>query len=428
MDSGVAERMVNKVLLVAYHFPPIHHSSGIQRTLTFARQLREHGWQPLVLTVHPRAYARTSDDQLGDIPADVPVYRAFALDTGRHLAIGGRYPGFLATPDRYASWLPGGVWTGMRAIRAHRPAAIWSTYPIATAHRIGHWLQRLSGLPWIADFRDSMTEDDFPADPRIRRAYRRIEQATVAGCARAVFTTPGTLRMYAERYPELPAERWALIPNGYDEANFRDAEALAGEGGPLGMPGQRVLVHAGLLYPAERDPRPFFTALARLKASGELAAAKLKVVLRATGHDGHYAPMLAELGIADLVELAPPVPYRQALAEMLRADGLLLFQAANCNHQIPAKLYEYLRAGRPILALTDPAGDTAATLREAAAGTVVRLDDADDIEQGLRAFMAQLEKGAQAMPGESVVRGYERGVGAARLAALLDAVTARDHG
>ena len=55
----------------------------------------------------------------------------------------------------------------------------------------------------------------------------------------------------------------------------------------------------------------------------------------------------------------------RALAEQLAADGLLLFQAANCNHQIPAKLYEYLRAGRPILALTDAAGNTAATLRGA---------------------------------------------------------------
>jgi len=416
--------MVNKkVLLVAYHFPPIRHSSGIQRTLKFARHLRGHGWQPLVLTVHPRAYELTGDDQLGDIPADVPVVRAFALDTARHLAIAGRYPALLATPDRYASWLLGGIWSGMAMIRRYRPQAIWSTYPVATAHRIGWWLQRLSGLPWVADFRDSMTEDDFPSDPRIRRAYQGIERATVQHCARAVFTTPGTRRMYTERYPQLPDDRWAVIPNGYDEENFTEAEQLAGERTSLGVSGQRVLVHAGILYPEERDPRPFFAALSRLKAAGHISPARLKIVLRATAHDDHYRPLLAAAGIEGLVELAPPVAYREALAEMLRADGLLLFQASNCNHQIPAKLYEYLRAGRPILALTDPVGDTAATLREAGAGEVVRLDDADDIARGLQAFLAHIEAGDRVMPSDEVVRGYERAAGASKLAALLDEVT-----
>ncbi len=424
MDVRVVERDMKKVLLVAYHFPPIRHSSGIQRTLKFAGYLRDHGWQPMVLTVHPRAYPATGDDQLGEIPEDVVVRRAFALDASRHLAIAGSYPGFLARPDRYGSWLPGGVWAGMRMIRQYRPDAIWSTYPIATAHRIGGWLHKLSGLPWVADFRDSMTEDDFPTDPKVRRVYRRIEQATVHACAKAVFTTPGTRGMYAERYPELAADRWATIPNGYDEENFRDAEGQAGGREPLGSAGQRVLVHAGLLYPSERDPGPFFRAIAELKSAGVVSAARLQVVLRATGYDDHYAPQLAALGIDDVVRLAPAVAYRDALTEMLRADGLLLFQAANCNHQIPAKLYEYLRAQRPILALTDPAGDTAGTLREAGAGEIVRLDDAGHIAAGLTRFLDQLDSGCASLPGEPVVASYDRAVGAAKLAQLLDEITA----
>lgn len=413
---------MKKVLLIAYHFPPIRHSSGIQRTLKFARYLREHGWQPMVLTVHPRAYPATGEDQLADIPDDVVVRRAFALDASRHLAVAGRYPGFLARPDRYGTWLPGGVWTGMRMIRKFRPDAIWSTYPIATAHRIGGWLHRLSGLPWIADFRDSMTEDDFPTDPKVRSAYQYIERQTVRACSRAVFTTPGTRAMYAERYPDLAADHWAVIPNGYDEENFLDAQAQAGDCKPLGRPGQCVLVHAGLLYPSERDPQPFFHALASLKASGRVSAARLRVVLRATGYDDHYAPMLRNMGIADIVELAPSIAYRDALTEMLRADGLLLFQASNCNHQIPAKLYEYLRAGRPILALTDPTGDTAGTLTEAQTGVIVRLDDAQDIAAGITRFLGLLGAGDTVMPSADVVKRYDRATGAARLAGLLDEI------
>ena len=74
--------MVNKrVLMIAYHYPPMRGSSGIQRTLKFSQYLPLSGWGPVMLSAHPRAYANPGDDQMGDIPASVPVTRAFALDT-----------------------------------------------------------------------------------------------------------------------------------------------------------------------------------------------------------------------------------------------------------------------------------------------------------------------------------------------------------
>ncbi|MCU0257137.1 MAG: hypothetical protein MUF60_10355, partial [Vicinamibacterales bacterium] len=89
---------MKRVLCIAYHFPPVRVSSGIQRTLKFATHLREQGWEPMILTVHPRAYEVTSPDQLAEIPPGMVVSRAFALDAGRHLAVAGRYPQWLALP------------------------------------------------------------------------------------------------------------------------------------------------------------------------------------------------------------------------------------------------------------------------------------------------------------------------------------------
>jgi hypothetical protein len=57
-------------------------------------------------------------------------------------------------------------------VRRHRPAVIWTTFPIPTAHRIGYWLQRLMGLPWVADFRDSMTEEERGHQDRVTAARR----------------------------------------------------------------------------------------------------------------------------------------------------------------------------------------------------------------------------------------------------------------
>jgi glycosyltransferase involved in cell wall biosynthesis len=227
--------------------------------------------------------------------------------------------------------------------------------------------------------------------------------------------------MYAERYPDIPSERWAVIENGFDEENFREAEsALLDE--PLGVPGQITLIHSGVLYPLERDPRPFFAALRKMKDAGEISPDKLKIILRATGSDDLYRPMLAESGIADIVHLAATVGYRDALGEMLRADGLLLFQASICNEQVPAKLYEYLRAGRPILALTDPVGNTAEALRAAGMNDIVRITDEDDIVMGMRRFLAAIREGRQSGATLETARKHSRQARTAELAKLLDGI------
>lgn len=413
--------MSRRLLIIAYHYPPVRGSSGIQRTLKFSAYLRDHGWEPMVLTVSPRAYEQVSDDQMGEIPAGMVVERAFALNTAQHLSIAGRHFGWMAQPDRWVSWWPAGVWRGMKMIRRYRPDAIMSTYPIATAHLIGLTLQRLSGLPWVADCRDSMTEPGYPVNPLTWRTNRRLEAAMVRKATKAVFTTAGTLQMYAERYPEVPSSRWAIIENGFDEENFRDAER---DFVPthLGLPGQLTLVHSGVLYPQERDPRPFFAALRTLKSRGVIRAESVRVVLRATGSDGYYRTMLEEYGIADLIELAPSVSYRAALQEMLSADGLLLFQASMCNHQIPAKLYEYFRAGRPILALTDPIGNTAQALREAGNTSIVHIADEADIATGLAGFVEKLEhaKVSGALPEVAML--HSRRSRTKELAALLNGI------
>lgn len=411
-----------RLLMVAYHFPPVRVSSGIQRTLKFCTYLREFGWDPLVLTVTPNAYEVVSPDQMKEIPDDVVVERAFGLDTSRHLAIGGRYLSWMAQPDRWISWWPAAVWTGMRMIRQYQPDAIMSTFPIATAHRIGLSLAKRSGLPWIADFRDSMTEPGYPRDALTWNVWRRLEQEAVRQCTKAVFTTDLTRQMYRERYPDIPDLRWAVIENGYDEENFRDAEAGL-ESAPLGAPGQVTLVHAGVLYPKERDPRPFFAAIGMLKRAGEIDGSRLQIILRATGSDHLYSPMIAELGIGDIVRLEPVVAYRDALREMLRADGLLLFQGSVCNHQIPAKIYEYYRAGKPILALVDPPGITAGMLREAGVEDIVDIADADAIARTLSNLVAALGKGARDGVAREFAARNSRRSRSAELATLLNQVT-----
>lgn len=382
----------NRLLMIAYHFPPCKGSSGIQRTLKFCQYLPEFGWQPVVLSANTRAYKDTSPEQLLDVPTGTLVSRAFALDTSRHLAIFGKYPNFLAVPDRWISWWPAGVVAGYRMIRRLKPKVIWSTYPIATAHLIGYTLHRLTGLPWIADLRDPMAQEGYPGDPRVWQSFRWLEGRIAKHAAAVCFTSPGAIDHFRAQNPDAEPARLHLIENGYDEESFAKAEQLAVPP-PPGKERPLRLVHSGTLYLSERDPQPLFAALEQLKDEAIVSSGSLQIVLRATGNDEHLSRLITERGIDDIVKLAPPVAYIDALAEMFEADGLLLLQASNCNYQIPAKLYEYIRSGKPILALTDPMGDTAQVLRKSGGGLVADIHSASDIAARMETFLHILGRG-----------------------------------
>jgi hypothetical protein len=158
----------------------------------------------------------------------------------------GRHWAALARPDRWVSWWVGAVPKGLAMIRRYQPDAIWSTYPIATAHVIGCTLQRLSGLPWVADFRDPMAQEGYPDDPKVWRSFKRVEEATLKRAARAVFVTDGAARFYEARYANLRQGQISVIENGYDEQSF----ASIGESGKLEEPlnpGKVTLLHSGVV-------------------------------------------------------------------------------------------------------------------------------------------------------------------------------------
>ncbi len=412
---------MRRLLTIAYHFPPYYGSSGNLRALSLCRYLPEHGWKPVVLTAHPRAYSRTDDHLLEEIPDGVDVHRAFAIDVRRHLALAGKYPSLFAQPDRWSSWWLGAVPRGLSMIRKYRPKAIWSTYPIATAHVIAYTLARLSGLPWVADFRDPMNAMDVQDDPLSTRARAWVERKTVRASARVVFTTPGAAQLYADRYADRPRADFSVVSNGYDERHFSDVP-LEEVPSTRRREGPIRLVHSGHLYRPERDPTPFFAAIGELVRSGRMGTDELRVVLRASGHEDYYQERIAEQGIDQIVCLAPAIPYREALAEMRAADGVLLFQGPECNRQIPAKAYEYLRVQRPVFLLGAAGGDTAGLLESMGTGTIADMRSETAIANALQEFMKRVQEGSAPVGRPEKIEKHSRRARTAELARILDDV------
>lgn len=409
--------MSKHILMIAFNYPPSAGSSGVHRTLKFSQYLLG-AWKPIVLTAHPRAYDAIDQKQIDEIPQQVHVKRAFALDSAKHLAIAGRYPGLLALPDRWVSWVIGGVLSGSLLIRRYRPQVIWATFPISSAVLIGVILKKWFNLPFIVDFRDPMTKSNYPQG-RLKFALTRwIEKNAIRLCDYAVFTTERSRNVYAARYGNEPAEKWQVIANGYDEETFQG----------LGDIGRNVkhekmrLIHSGVLYPHERDPSQFFQAIANLKQQGKINAATHEIVLRATMHDDVFIPELQRLNIADVVSLQPAISYKAALHEMLQADGLLILQASSCNGQIPAKAYEYIRAARPIMALTDHQGDTAQLLLSAGYTRIAPLDECAAIEQCLLAFIQEIDANSAYVCDAQKALRYSRKARTGELLKLLESL------
>lgn len=412
--------------MIAAHVPPYSAGSGYLRTLKFCEYLPQFGWDPVVLAPANAAFADHDLDPETMTLMSCPVIRSFALDAARHLSIMGRYPDVLAVPDRWSSWWFSAVFAGLRLIREYRPAVIFSTYPISTAHLIGLTLARLTGIPWVADFRDPMIEDKYPPPGMARRARGLIERSAVKRCAAALFTTAGTLDYYRGRFPGAAAEKMHLLMNGYDERDFLAAEAAAAsrrssshkaENRPL------ELLHSGSLDPDFRNPSALFRALAELKREGVISAGSLRVRLLACGRDSRYRQMTIDEGIDDIVSIEPGVSYLESLTDMRAADGLILMQGADANMQVPAKLFEYFRAGSPILGLLHADGDTAQILRETGVGRIARMDDSSDIKAALREFVSGPDERCRWATPLSTAEAFSRQVSASRLSRILDKIS-----
>lgn len=407
----------NHLLLIPFHFPPVQGSTGAFRSLSFCRWLPENDWRVTVLTVSERAYPDVSESNYELIDPQTSVHRAFALDAKRHLSIGGRYLRLTALPDRWASWVIGGVLSGLKIIRRDAPDAIYTTYPVPSSHLIGLILHKFTGTPWIAEFRDPMVEDNYPANKIEREIRSRIERGVVAHASRIVTVTPSAKNLYEARAENRP-EFVVQIENGYDDTllgretgRFHNTERA--DGATL------EILHSGILYDDVRNPTNLLLALQELNSEGFFGANPARFVFRGAGSEQQYSKTARDLGIESIVEFRKSVSYADAHKEMHQADALLLMQGNQCNRQIPAKFYEYCALRKPILAIADPCGDTGSLFMHSGLGKSVPLEDPKSIKLQIKSFVRECRENRGIIVSDRVLASMSRRARAKELANLL---------
>jgi glycosyltransferase involved in cell wall biosynthesis len=421
------ELTIRHALFVAYHFPPEASSSGVLRTLKFARYLVEYGWRVTVITPEISAYSVTDEGLLRQVPDLVRIVRTRYLNTKRHLSIRGRYSSMMALPDQWIGWLPWAVAEGRTILRSDPIDLVYSTSPHATAHLIAWQLARASSKPWVVDFRDPWFQDTpdvgDPSGPIYRYLNRSLERGVVKRSSQVVTSTVQLRDLMRNRYADQLAEKIVTIMNGYDEADFLALPPESSE-----RDAKLTIVHAGRLHPAHRDPRPLLRALRRAGDDGRLDETRITVRFVGAGPYSESEDLrqcLLQTRLESHVEFLPRVPYDQALRELGKGDLLLLLQGSDDTAGlIPAKLYEYLRSQKPVLAAVFP-GATNEVLRETGGGWAVDSRD----EAALASVLAEVYldwiagrlQNRRANLGK--LRRYDRRNLTAELAAIFDRLT-----
>jgi glycosyltransferase involved in cell wall biosynthesis len=383
-----------KVLIVTLYFPP-SGGGGVQRPLKFATHLPELGIETHVLAPDDPKWIHR-DDELQP-PTLAWVHRARYLGpkgrkpaeelhgtsglerVARQTQLAGRR---LLVPDENVSWNLTAIPAAIRIVKREGIDVVVTTSPPSSVHLIGAAVQKATGVRWIADLRDSVVAHPHRHAERMlvrmkEQGERAVAQLVVRRADAVVAVSEAIAAEMHERNPKGPV---VTIANGSDFDDFAGLEH---------RPSERLrITHAGSFF-GKRDPRPFLTALAQ---SGlDDVTARFLGDFRAA--DSEWAESL-ELG--DRLELIPYAPRRRSL-ELQRDSDLLLLLIPDAGGRgkgvLSGKVFEYLAAGRPILAVVPTDGAAAELIRDSGAGVVVAPDDVDGMIAALRALHAQWRAG-----------------------------------
>ena len=304
------------------------------------------------------------------------------------------YAGLINLPDANIGWLPYALFAGRRLMRGWTPDLIFASGPPFTTLIVGHLLARLHGVPWVAEFRDRWVDDPYyPLPPWRRRLEDWMESWLVSSAAALTTVSEPWAADYSAKY----GKPVAVVYNGYEPDDYVDACPAARP-----MDGDQLrIVYTGRIYPGRRDPTPLFAAMRRVGSGvrAEFYGAQVSRVM----------PLAEAQGVADMVRVHPHIPYEQSVKVQRQADILLFMQWSDPREQgnVPGKLFEYLAARRPILALGLEDGVPANIIRERGAGYLA--NGPDEIAKHLVVWCrAKREAGGLATLPESVRDGFSR--------------------
>lgn len=441
--------MTRTVLIVSTDYPPLA-GTNTRRLEAFARYLPEYGWQPRVLTLalddmaliesswqgdgtvetvrvrtpglqpwarrlrrqRPR---RTGGESQPEAPVDEmeprskrPVWKRL-VGAAWGLAVAAERATYVPDPRRL--WAIAASQAALRLAETADIDAVLTSSPPFSAHFVGLRMKRRLGTPWIADFRDLWVGRPYRELPYAwqRPLDRAYEARVVNHVDHLVLASPGWVPLFEKRYGPALLDRTTVITNGYDSGIFATKRHTCGTDA-INTKGQPVTIaYTGALHDGE-SPWPVAKALANVAAQLGADRVRSGLRIRLTGPGApdwtELEAYLRERDLDGVVQFLGVRSHAESLAEQRAADVLLILSAPPHEETIRGKSFEYMAAGKPILALLPERSTQAQILAPSRLATVVQHGDVKSIAEMLARY---LESGVPAVqPNWDYIGRFER--------------------
>jgi hypothetical protein len=436
------------VLIVSYLFPPVN-TIGAVRIGKLAKYLPEFGWTPVILT------SITTDSMPQSLPVEIPssqvirtlsysIYSKIVGESSEICRNSLRTPSSSNTNtilklrvilvsllrsikfiyslpliDRLISfqfgWKTKAIKAGNNYIEKNKIDALFSSFGPSVSHIVASNIQRKAKIPWIAEYRDPWSQSEYLRMIQPFQCIEELWEKKTLKNASLIVTVSNT---FAQRLEYLHSKPTIVIPNGFDEEDYYEE---------ISQTDKFTITYTGNIYPGKRDPEPLLKAIALLKRAGKIKPDNFELRFFGNNVKQCLNNLVDKYDINNLVILNGPISFKESIERQKESSVLLLLSWNDPKDvgTLTGKIYEYLGAKRPILALAYEGGEIARLLHETSCGVVV--NDLEGIKNVITKWLEEYQFNQKIKsyyaPNNDMITKYTRREQARHLAEALDAIT-----
>jgi glycosyltransferase involved in cell wall biosynthesis len=435
----------NVILLAPYFLP--RRRVGSWRPFKFAIHLREFGWKPHIIAINEPSESLTERE--AQLLAGIPIHKIespfdFTHQLGPQLEYNGSNPQVIKRKSAESSqnsfkpllnwvdkhfpidtWLPL-LYLRMKSIQQFvkevNPHLLWSTGDPWSSHWLGKKIAERHDIPWVADFRDPWTLGNITLKKRANFAHRidqKHEQKTIKAASSLTFTSKSTRALYTQTYPKASSKAYTIY-NSFDSTLFKEEEPAA----DIFNDDHLNLIFFGKFRPLS-PAEPFINILHHLKQQHPDTAPNIRMHSFGSLSEKERKLARAKDVYQNFVRFKP-IALENALSVLGQADILWLSTHPQRTNIIPAKLWDYLAARRPVLSVA-PNAEIDDILTRAAAGIHFKKQDVSVVANLLHNSFCAKKRG-QPMPfqtsfDDKAIKQYDADVSTQKLAHIFDDLT-----